>query len=184
MKQDNQSLIIGAIIGFVAGWVAEWAGYRLLWRQRDPQLRGLLADAEAEKQRWERFVSQNREKLDRLATLEGNLAAQEAELVGSKGAITQLRAELDSARQTITVLEAELQAAGAAPAQPDRLEKIKGIGKVFATRLNEAGIYTFAQLAALTPEQLEQTLEAESFQAANFEDWITQAKVLAEQSED
>jgi len=36
----------------------------------------------------------------------------------------------------------------------DRLRDIKGIGKVLEKRLNDAGIYSFSALAALTPEEL------------------------------
>ena len=42
----------------------------------------------------------------------------------------------------------------APPAQQDKLEDIVGVGPVFAARLQASGIYTFAQLAALNPEQL------------------------------
>lgn len=40
----------------------------------------------------------------------------------------------------------------------DNLQAIKGIGPVFSQRLNEAGITTFAQLAKLTPKELEEIL--------------------------
>ena len=39
---------------------------------------------------------------------------------------------------------------------PDPLEKIKGIGPAIKTKLNENGVFTFAQLAALTPQELEE----------------------------
>ena len=38
----------------------------------------------------------------------------------------------------------------------DPLEKIKGIGPVIKKKLNESGIQTFAQLAALSPQELEE----------------------------
>jgi predicted flap endonuclease-1-like 5' DNA nuclease len=40
----------------------------------------------------------------------------------------------------------------------DNLQAIKGIGPVFAQRLNEAGITTFEQLSKLTSQELEEIL--------------------------
>src|SRR5262245_18881090 len=39
------------------------------------------------------------------------------------------------------------------PASPDNLTVIKGIGPVIAKRLNQAGIYTFEQLAGLSQDE-------------------------------
>lgn len=42
----------------------------------------------------------------------------------------------------------------------DNLQAIKGIGPVIAKRLNAAGVYTFEELAQLTPDELEEILGA------------------------
>jgi hypothetical protein len=44
------------------------------------------------------------------------------------------------------------------PTNPDDLTVIKGIGPVIAKRLNQAGIYTYEQLAELTQDEFEQAL--------------------------
>ena len=44
------------------------------------------------------------------------------------------------------------------PTQPDDLTVIKGIGPVIAKRLNQAGIYTYEQLAGLTLDEFEEAL--------------------------
>jgi nucleotidyltransferase/DNA polymerase involved in DNA repair len=44
----------------------------------------------------------------------------------------------------------------------DRLQKIHGIGDVFTRRFNEAGVYTFAQLAALTPDRAREIIKPKS----------------------
>lgn len=44
------------------------------------------------------------------------------------------------------------------PPHADDLKKIKGIGPVIAKRLNQAGIYTFEQLADLTLDEFEEAL--------------------------
>ena len=44
------------------------------------------------------------------------------------------------------------------PADPDDLIAIKGIGPVISKRLNQAGIYTYEQLAGLTLDEFEEAL--------------------------
>lgn len=58
----------------------------------------------------------------------------------------------------------------------DALEEIKGIGPVFANRLNEAGILTFEQLASTAPEELERITGVTRWDPA---DWIIEASALA-----
>lgn len=71
-----------------------------------------------------------------------------------------------------------------AMASPDNLEEINGIGIVFAKRLNEAGIYTFAQLAEQTPERLREVIKPEAWQKIEPEQWIAEAKGFAAQKHD
>ena len=66
----------------------------------------------------------------------------------------------------------------ATPAQTDDLQLIKGIGKVYAGRLNAAGIATFAELAAADPQKLAAIVQLKAWQAAAPEDWIEQARRL------
>jgi large subunit ribosomal protein L21 len=58
----------------------------------------------------------------------------------------------------------------------DNLTAIKGIGPVFAKRLNEAGIATYAALAAASADQLREVTHATA--ASSPEEWIAQAKAL------
>jgi large subunit ribosomal protein L21 len=60
--------------------------------------------------------------------------------------------------------------------QPDDLTVIKGIGPVFETRLNKAGIYTYAQLAAATAENVQTATQVTRWDPA---DWIAEAKNLS-----
>jgi large subunit ribosomal protein L21 len=67
-----------------------------------------------------------------------------------------------------------------APAgEPDNLTKIKGIGPVAAGQLNEQGITTFAQVAALSDADITRIDEAMPFSADQISDWREQAKALA-----
>jgi predicted flap endonuclease-1-like 5' DNA nuclease len=60
---------------------------------------------------------------------------------------------------------------------PDDLTAIKGIGPVFATRLNKAGIFTYAQLAAQSSEKLQFITQVTRWDPA---EWIAAAKILAQ----
>lgn len=78
--------------------------------------------------------------------------------------------------------EAPLRAAAspqvptAAKAAADDLTAIKGIGPVFAKRLNEAGIVTFADVAAASADQLREVTHATA--VANPEEWIAEARSM------
>jgi predicted flap endonuclease-1-like 5' DNA nuclease len=61
---------------------------------------------------------------------------------------------------------------------PEDLAAIRGIGSGMQRRLNQAGIYTYAQLAGSTPEELRQLL-GEATRLAKVEEWIEQARELA-----
>jgi large subunit ribosomal protein L21 len=61
----------------------------------------------------------------------------------------------------------------------DDLTVIKGVGPVAAKDLNEQGITTFAQIAALSDEDIGRIDAAMPFSTAQIEDWREQAKALA-----
>lgn len=60
----------------------------------------------------------------------------------------------------------------------DDLQQIAGIGPSYATRLQEAGITSYAQLAELTPNELRDRIGLDYWRA-NVELWIKQARDLA-----
>ena len=77
------------------------------------------------------------------------------------------------------------EAAAAAPlftapaGDADKLTDIKGIGPVAEKQLNEQGITTFAQIAALSDADVAKIDEAMPFSADQISDWREQAKALA-----
>lgn len=92
-------------------------------------------------------------------------------------------AKADTAKKAATKKEAKADAPVAgeplfkAPSgDPDKLTDIVGIGPVAEKQLNEQGIMTFAQIAALTPEEIVKVDEYMPFSAAQIEDWQAQAK--------
>jgi predicted flap endonuclease-1-like 5' DNA nuclease len=60
----------------------------------------------------------------------------------------------------------------------DDLTKINGIGPTFASRLMEANIATYQQLAELSIDQVRDITQVADWQA-DPEDWIAQAKSIA-----
>ena len=75
--------------------------------------------------------------------------------------------------------QGEASPAPTAPA-PDDLTVIRGIGNGMQGRLNTAGIFTFADLAGSTPDQLRAAL-AEAGRLANVEEWIVEARTFTNQ---
>jgi NADH-quinone oxidoreductase subunit E len=71
------------------------------------------------------------------------------------------------------------KAAPAVPVVPDDLVIIKGIGPVINRKLNQGGIYTFEQLAALTPARLREIVGDVIQRLADEDEIINQAKELA-----
>jgi NADH-quinone oxidoreductase subunit E len=71
-----------------------------------------------------------------------------------------------------------------AAGEEDDLKRIKGIGPVNEKALNELGIYKFRQIAAWTPENVDWVEDFMSFPGRiEREDWIAQAKTLADGEE-
>ncbi|MBX3015459.1 MAG: hypothetical protein KF832_28320 [Caldilineaceae bacterium] len=96
---------------------------------------------------------------------------------------SRLRRELESARLEINRLQSQL-APTPSPASTttDHLQDIQGIGQVFAKRLHEAGIYTFAQLSQLSTERLHEIIQPQEWQSLDYAAWIDQARTLAQKS--
>jgi len=66
------------------------------------------------------------------------------------------------------------------PAEPDDLIAIKGIGPVISKRLNQAGIYTYEQLADLTLDEFEEALGDLLQRFINERSILRQARELAD----
>ena len=83
--------------------------------------------------------------------------------------------------EPVVVLEAPPPAAEPvpAPAIPDDLEIIEGIGPKIAGVFKEAGISTFAQLATTPVERLEEILKAANLRLGDPATWPEQARLAA-----
>jgi predicted flap endonuclease-1-like 5' DNA nuclease len=80
------------------------------------------------------------------------------------------------------VIEGEPQPERPEPAEPepDDLKRIEGIGPKIASVLNEAGIESFEQLAALSAGQIREVLSARSIWVAHPDTWPEQASLAAD----
>ncbi|WP_411817199.1 50S ribosomal protein L21 [Hyphococcus sp. DH-69] len=72
------------------------------------------------------------------------------------------------------------KAAPKAEASGDDLKKLSGVGPVLETKLHDAGVTSFAQIAAWGPEDIEKFDELLNFKGRiEREGWVEQAKELA-----
>ncbi|MBI5959675.1 MAG: hypothetical protein HY866_13115 [Chloroflexi bacterium] len=136
-----------------------------------------------------------------LAELDRELAeqAQAAQILDSKVSehTTMLVTAATERREQTGLLERLLQQIGqmapilsraAAPTPrpgQDRLTDIKGIGPVYASKLYEAGVQTFRQLAAMTPDEIYLLLNEPAWRVkvVKAQSWIEQAQMFAAQRE-
>jgi len=75
--------------------------------------------------------------------------------------------------------EVVTRAAEVAPPEPDDLEIIEGIGPKIASLLKAAGITTFAQLADVDLERVQEILRAAHLRLADPTTWAEQARLAA-----
>lgn len=103
---------------------------------------------------------------------------------GKKAAVKAPAAKAPEAAAPTTETKSAAPAALSGPlftapeGDADKLTKIKGIGPVAERQLNEQGITTYAQIAALTAEEIAKVDEYMPFSTAQIEDWQAQAKEM------
>jgi len=123
------------------------------------------------------------------AIIEGKAAYAEAhgEEVAevTAGEMEEVMAEAAAEEVAAPATEAEVEklaeekAAPKAEKQGDDLTKLKGVGKVYAEKLNNEGFNTFADVANMTDEQVQVMEEKYSFKG-DFKETVAHAKELAE----
>lgn len=125
---------------------------------------------------WQQSKRQKQEYNGRFEALLNETQLQKKAVETLQDVVTTTQDQINQLAKDMTPAPAEVNQ----PPETDKLEDIKGIGPVFARRLNEAGIYTFADLANLTPAQIRDIVAAdERTFAIEPEDWIRQARELA-----
>ena len=107
-----------------------------------------------------------------------------AEEISRPVAVTKRAAPRRSAkpsRETITADQANaMPVAAPKPAKPDDLKAIGGVGPKLEQVLNRLGIWTYAQIAELSPAEIDWIEDYLSFKGRiGRDDWLGQAKRLA-----
>lgn len=150
------------IVGFLAGWLAEWYFDS---RQREVERAGEVFGPQGAAQQ-----AASQPQINELITLiKETVASRQKEMDELLDRLAQKDAQIDQ-------IKAEF--ARYAAKHPDDLTAIKGIGRVYQSKLREAGIHTFAELAASTPERLRTLLQIKAWQKVDPQSWIEQAKAL------
>jgi len=146
------NIIAALVLGLLIGWLVEWVIDWFYWRGR---IRPLAEEN---------------------ANLESENAKLKIENADLKERITVIETKI-SKRSQLSKTKPIRDRAGR-----DNLQAIRGVGPVISKRLNEAGIYTFEEMAQLTSEELEEILGALIKKFFPGEDkMIAQAKEFAEQ---
>ncbi len=138
-----------------------WSALRAL---QDELVAGVRVDGRAAQQATERGAA---DSASALSALQAQLAQRDAELV--------------RLRQGPTLDKAAALAAGFSVRGEDDLEIIEGIGPKIASLLRDAGVKRFAELAAMTPEQIQPILDqaGPAFNLARPSTWPEQADLAA-----
>jgi predicted flap endonuclease-1-like 5' DNA nuclease len=112
---------------------------------------------------------------------EAAAAAVDLDAEADAQALGELLMETD-----LPLAEVEVLQAGADSTEPteDDLTLIDGIGPVYAGRLREHGIVTFAHLAQTAEDELAAIIQAPAWRRPSFADWIAQAQLAAAGEED
>lgn len=102
-----------------------------------------------------------------LATILDVQSFQDVDLGAIKAAAMQLAAETNSLGRSWD------------GTPPDDFDRLPGIGEVYERRLYEAGICTYAAMAAATPEQLADICRAPAMRTPDYRAWIATAAELS-----
>lgn len=126
-----------------------------------------IGDVERQVARYKRAlydsVNENRRLASQLRDAEGRLAA----LQGGDASLLINETDADEAYKPVE--------AGLLTTDGDPLEKINGIGNVYADRLRAAGIRTFADLSRMRAERLTDIIQPQKWQQIEPDRWIAEA---------
>jgi predicted flap endonuclease-1-like 5' DNA nuclease len=201
------AFILGLLVGLLIEWIIDWVYWRKRLKALQLELDQTSAKLAAKDSQKSNNLEMQmaamadlnslQEKNTGLETDNAALNQQIAALKMEKSALVEQLAgcqgKLSAAESAQAIEKPQAQAAPvstgagtptvrlakAAAVQPDDLEIIKGIGPVINRKLNQGGIYTFEQLAALTPARLVEIVGDVIQRLADEDAIINQAKELA-----
>lgn len=152
------------------------------------QVVALTNENEALKARIKELEAENKGKAKRISTPGGakkmpKSTAKAKPLSNAKSTATKPKtAAKTAAKKTDTKQSATKKPVAKKPAnsKPDDLSKIKGVGPVIQKQLIEAGIKTFAEIAAMSPDQAQKLDDQLLLKGRIIRDnWVSQAAALS-----
>lgn len=153
--------IVAFILGLFVGWLVEWGIDWYYWRRKNRSVQ-----------------HQDQESCrSRVAELEREIVSYQSQLASLQSASTTTpepalpTSTVEPPKRSHTVAMEPVQVR-------DRLEDIQGISPEMALRLNESGVYTFMDLAAMRPQQLRE-ISADLLQPGSEIEMIKQARLKA-----
>lgn len=163
-------LLIGALLGLIVWY------YQKSTSAEDGALDVLdrLARAEQRVRDLEHSLRQSAERdIDRLATKVTELRSA---VVDETAAAVEEAPVVDAVDLAAVEVDDVSTGVVAAIQEPDDLTQINGIGPVYARRLNEAGVLTFADLVERDPADLRAIVGLQPWHAADPAEWVAQAQ--------
>lgn len=132
-----------------------------------------IADLEAQ-------LAVQQEQFVTLQQANSDLSVQLEECAALRAQIDQANIDIEEVRTELAHAEATIAELRNARIEPDDLKRIEGIGPKVSQVLNNAGVFTFAQLASCPVEHLETTLRAAKISRIVKPDtWPEQAALAA-----
>jgi len=158
---------------FSIGLLAGWALKGLIEPESTEQKPGIEAQLAKYKAELQLKESELKRCHERIETLEAQLDAATSAAFSTRSSVA-----VDASSE---VGDDEAEAPVEAPAKPDDLKQIEGIGPKIASMLQQHGITTFAQLAATDASRLQQILDeaGSRYSLADPETWPEQARLAA-----
>lgn len=169
---DLASFLVGMVVAWIIALLIYWFG-----TQRD------ATEKVANTVPLNEHLTQVQEAEDRVAQLQGELQESQKALEAAQAERERLQAENEQLQEQAKASSATEEAAAV---EPSDLKRIEGIGPKIEEILNNAGIYTFQQLAETAVESLQTALEeaGESYRLADPGSWPQQARLAAEEKWD
>ncbi|MEK7807446.1 MAG: helix-hairpin-helix domain-containing protein [Chloroflexota bacterium] len=140
-----------------------------------------LAELTAEVERLQNILSKHNQTVN---DYEGEIEELRARNVEQDQVLDQLRVAQTEDERQLAAIESEIdrarvEAEKPKPAPEQGLRMITGIGPVYAQRLKDAGIESYADLAKLTPQEVRDIMKVQKWQRLDADSWIAQAVELS-----
>jgi len=164
----------------IAGFNAELAALQEEIRQRLAETAAklkILAEAGQRTPRAKGKPAQDRQASGRASVQPGIAAAEHPKHDRISAATESGKPVAETIEEIVGVYDFHLDAEQQ-PVNGDDLTQIDGIGSTFAERLQAAGIVTFVDLAASSPEILSAVIDVPDWRRPNFQSWIEQSRAL------